>query len=395
MAPAVRSFDVAERRARLVVRHHVSPDAHAADVVEAARGVVALHATDPATVFLSPRARVPGLTIADVERPLYEDRTLVRVLAMRRTMFVMPLDLVPVTHAAVSLALAPRERKRLLEMLAGAGITDRPEAWLKDVERSTLHALEARGEATAAELGQDEPRLKIQIPMAVGKSYETKVGVSTRLLFLLAAEGRVVRGRPRGSWISSQYRWSRIERWLPGGLEPIAPAVARAELATRWLRSFGPGTATDLKWWTGWPLGQTREALRDVGAVEVALDDGPGFALADDLEPVEAPPPCAVFLPALDATVMGWNERRWFLGDHGRALFDTNGNAGPTVWWGGRVVGGWSQHPDGVVVFRLMDDVGSKAGAAIGREAERVNAWLAGVRVTPRFRTPVERELSR
>ena len=35
---------------------------------------------------------------------------------------------------------------------------------------------------------------------------------------------------------------------------------------------------------------------------------------------------------------MGWRERVWYLGDHAKMLFDTNGNAGPTVWVDGRVM---------------------------------------------------------
>src|SRR5262245_54150948 len=101
----VRVIDVAERRARLGARHHLAGSARAGDVVVVATGLVALHATDPATVFLSTRARVDELTVKDVERAIYEDRSLVRVLAMRRTMFVMPDALVPVTHAACTKAM--------------------------------------------------------------------------------------------------------------------------------------------------------------------------------------------------------------------------------------------------------------------------------------------------
>ncbi len=54
-----------------------------------------LHSTEPATVYLSLVARVEGLTVADVDRALYEDRTLVKQLAMRRTLFMFPRDLLP------------------------------------------------------------------------------------------------------------------------------------------------------------------------------------------------------------------------------------------------------------------------------------------------------------
>ena len=91
---------------------------------------------------------------------------------------------------------------------------------------------------------------------------------------------------------------------------------------------------------------------------------------------------------------MGWLERRWYLGEHAPTLFDRNGNAGPTVWWDGRVVGGWAQRPGAEVVFRLLEDVGSEGAAVIEAEAARLTAWFEGTRVTPRFRTPLERELA-
>ncbi len=54
-------------------------------------------------------------------------------------------------------------------------------------------------------------------------------------------------------------------------------------------------------------------------------------------------------------------------------LFDVNGNAGPTVWWDGRVVGGWSQRRDGEIVYRLLEDVGADAVAAVEAEVARID----------------------
>lgn len=120
-----------------------------------------------------------------------------------------------------------------------------------------------------------------------------------------------------------------------------------------------------------------------------------GFVLPDDVEPVSAGQPWAALLPALDPTPMGWAGRDWFLGAHRAAVFDRTGNIGSTVWWDGRVVGGWAQRGTGEVVFRLLEDVGTEATSAIRAAAERLAGWLGPVRVTPRFRTPLERELSR
>ena len=86
--------------------------------------------------------------------------------------------------------------------------------------------------------------------------------------------------------------------------------------------------------------------------------------------------------------------REWFLGPHAPALFDRSGNIGPTVWSDGHIVGGWAQRQNGTVVFKLLEDVGRDVERAIESAAHRLGEWLGPVRITPRFRTPLERELS-
>ena len=385
-----RRFTASERRARLVARHHLATPA--GSVEEIADSLVALHATDPATVHLSAavRLREPGTA----ERALYEDRTVLRMLGMRRTMFVVPAGLVPVVQAACADDIAERQRKLLLQHLETAGLGEDLDAWLADVEEGAFAALQARGAAQAAQIADGEPRLRTKIVMAQGKPYEATGYITNRVLFLLAAQGRIVRGRPRGTWLSTQYSWATAESWLDGGIPAIPAEDARAELARLWLRAFGPAPVEDLKWWTGWTAGQVKNALAAVGPVGVDLDGVPGIVLADDLEPVPEPAPVATLLPALDPTPMGWSAREWYLGPHREALFDRSGNIGPTVWWGGRVVGGWAQRADGSVVHRLLEHPGRESELAIEEECARVQAWLGDVRVTPKFRTPLERELA-
>jgi hypothetical protein len=379
------------------VRHHLAPKARVADVVELAGDLVGLHGSDPATVYLSAAARLrkPAGAVAALERALYDDRALVRTLCMRRTMFVVPLDVVPVVQAACTDPLVPAERKRLERMLEENGVSSDGARWLRQVEAKTLTELNARGEATGSELSKAVPELREQLSFGEGKTWAGTVGVSTRVLFLLSTEQRVARGRPKGSWTSSQYRWSPMEAWLPGGIPSIAADAARTELVRRWLAAFGPATTADVKWWTGWTVAQVKGALTAVRAVEVELEEGTGWVLPGDDGPVRAPEPWVSLLPSLDPTTMGWRRRGWYLGDHGKALFDTNGNAGPTVWVDGRVVGAWTQRRSGEVVHQLLEDVGRDALAAVERAAAELEAWFDDVRVTPRFPTPLQKQLSR
>jgi hypothetical protein len=390
------SIALDERRARLAVRHRLAPGTRVSTVVEAARSMVALHASDSASVFLQARARMTASSPADIERELYEERTVLRHLAMRRTLFLVPLDAVPIVHAAASRAIAETERKRTLGMLTGAGIGRDPAALLRELEAIGLAAVRERGEATTAELTALDPRLGQRITMARGKRYEATISVSQKVFFHLSLDGRIGRGRPRGTWIASQFRWSPIERWFPAGIEELPVDAARTELARRWLRAFGPGTRDDLKWWTGWTVKATTAALAANGAVEVDLDDGAtGYVLADDVDPTPAPGPWVALLPALDATTMGWADRDWYLGPHRAALFDTNGNAGPTIWVDGRIVGGWAQRTDGEIVPSLLEDVGAEARLAIDGEAARLADWIGPVGIRSNFPSPLETGLRR
>ena len=230
--------------------------------------------------------------------------------------------------------------------------------------------------------------------MAAGTKFEATQSVGSRVLPQLAMEGRIVRVRPRGTWINGEYRWAPIETWLGGPITAVEQGAAQAQLLRRWLAAFGPATETDIRWWTGWTAREARAALAAVPHAVVDLGGEVGFVLADDLGSTKRLEPSAALLPTLDPTTMGWKERHWYLGKHASLVFDSNGNAGPTVWWDGRVVGGWSQRRDGEIVFRLLEDVGRDAVQAVDVEAARVAAWLGDVRFSPGFLPPFQRELA-
>ena len=373
-------------------------------MVDVARSLVAFHATDPASVYVSAWARTAeGTSPDDVSRALYDDRTLLRMLGMRRTMFVVPTAFAPVVQAAATDAIAERETRRLVKLLGDVGIPE-GERWLADARAATLAALDARGEALAVELSADVPALRTRFTYAEGKAYANDVTFTSQVMNGLGASGHIVRGRPRGTWAASQYRWAPANSWLAAAAPPVDPpgrAEAQAELVGAWLRGFGPGTEADIKWWTGFGLGEVRKALAAVGAVEVELEGGVGFVLPDD-EPEPEVEPWVALLPALDPTAMGWAGRSWYLGEHRETLFDRTGNIGPTVWVDGRIVGGWAQYrskrkgdpADGEIVVRLLQDIGAERTEQVHAEGERLRAWVGDVRFTPRFRTPLEKELT-
>jgi len=387
----VRTVETTERRARLARRHRLAPGHGAGDVVDAARSMVCLHGTDPATVYLSARARVGELTVGDLDRALYVDRSLVKHLAMRRTLFVFPREVMDLAQAGASNRVAAAERRRLIRDVEAAGLRRNGERWLAEASKAVLAALADGREATSAELREEIPLLEGSIAYGEGKSWGGQMPVGPRVLTTLSAAGRIVRASNAGRWTVSRPRWTAMEAWLGAPIAERAEAEGVAGLVERWLRAFGPGTEADIKWWLGSTVRAVRRALADLDAVEVDLGERTGYLLPDDLEETDPVEPWATLLPPLDPSTMGWFERDWYLGPYKAELFDGSGNAGPTVWWDGRIVGGWRQGDGGEVVLQLLEDVGTEGRNAIEHEAARLTEWLDGTRALPRFPSPLSR----
>jgi hypothetical protein len=364
--------------------------------MQVVNSLVALHSSDPVTVYLSVWARVPGFEVPDLERLLYVERSLVRHWAMRRTLWVVDRDLLPHLISSSTRSIGEKERRRTAKLIEGGGVADSGESWMEDALPKTLDAIRRHGEVFTRHLTRDIPELaeKIVFTNQAGRVMGT-TGMGSRALVQLGMESKVVRARPAGSWVSGQYSWAEIESWIGGPVEEVSIEEASARIVDEWLRAFGPGTEADLKWWTGWTLQQVRKAVAHVGAVEVDLgDDGVGLTHPEDLDDVAEPGPWVALLPSLDSTTMGWKERDWYIGNHHSTLFDRNGNAGPTIWVDGRVVGGWAQRKDGEIVHELFEDVGMEAEAAIERRCQELEGWLGDVTITPRFRSPHDKALA-
>jgi hypothetical protein len=370
-----------QRRARLGRRHALSAPV---DSVEAAvDSVVCLHATEPPSVYVSVQAR-SGVTHADVERALYVDRSVVKQLAMRRTVFVFPRDLLPAAWGSASRRVADQLEARLAKEVVSNGLAPEGVGWVTRNADAVLATLAEHGPATTAELRERLPDLSQRLEMSPGKSYGGSFPIAPRLLSTLAASGRVMRGSNAGDWRLSRPRWTLTGDWLGEEVPHASVDEGYRLLVERWLRRFGPGTEADLVWWLGATKGAVRRALGELAAVEVSLESGAtGYLLPDDLDDEPDPEPWSALLPVLDPTTMGWKERGFYLGgDDVPHLFDTNGNAGTTAWWDGRIVGCWVQDPDGVVHVHHLRDVGSDARQALDREAGRLSAWLDGARIS-------------
>lgn len=386
------------RRRRVARLHHLHPDHRASDIESATADVVVLHATDPASVFLGLLARTVAPTIDDIERALYDDRSLVRVLAMRRTLFVAPAEDAPFVQAACSFRVAEEQRRTFSRQLGRFTDIADPDAFIAEAMAVAEGAIAEAGTAVARTLTTEHPILQTRWDAAPGKKWGKSSPVTSRILSQLDMEGRIERARPTGKdFTSTAFQWRVTDPEALAEARAMDPEAARARLFESWLRRFGPATEDDLVWWSGLTKTLVRSAVARLDTVPADVDGRPGLRMADDEIPSDGgtdPGPWVALLPGLDPTSMGWRHREWYVGAHTAELFDRNGNVGPTVWADGRIVGVWAQRVNGEISLSLLEPLDPAHRALLGDEIDRVQVFLGDVRVTPRFRTPLERELS-
>jgi hypothetical protein len=317
---------------------------------------------------------------------------------MRRTLWVATPCVARIAHASSTTKLLGPEHRKFVKLLADGGISDNGDDWIASAKEQVLAALHLAGEASTRQLGEAVPALRVPIMLSPGTRYATPQSAHVRIMLQLGFEGVVVRSHPIGSWISSQYRWAAMDDWLPGGIVGMDPHEASAELVRRWLHAFGPATTADVRWWTGWTLGDVRRALDDVGAVVVAMETTDGFVdgwlAPDDLDAAPGSAEWVAVLPGLDPTTMGWKDRSWYV-DAAVAsrVIDRNGNAGPTIWVDGRVVGSWVQRHDGTIALGWLSEVPRARRSQVETMACRLEHELGDTRFTVRFPAPITTEL--
>ena len=201
------------------------------------------------------------MSVADLERALYVDRSLVKHLAMRRTLFVFPGERLADAQAGASERVAAVERRRLTGLVERFGLHRNGARWLKKAASAVIAALSDGRERTFAELRDEVPLLDGAIAYGEGKTWGGQVPIGPHVLTVLSAEGAIVRATNGGAWTASRPRWTTMAAWLGAPIEPRTEAEGTAALVEAWLRAFGPGTEADIAWWLGSTLTAVRRAL--------------------------------------------------------------------------------------------------------------------------------------
>ncbi len=394
----------------LAWKQRLVPTAQGADVVAVTRDIVALHATMPTSPFLSLWARVRpgaagGFEREMLEDALYETRELARIPCMRTTVHVVPSDEVGRFLAAYGPHHLPPEFREWESLLVRAGLCREEEAdtLLGHLMRRVPAAVKESGPLPVREITRRVPELAAKVTHSEGKAYEGAFSLGSRFVAFLCASGALIRARPRGTWRSNLYEYAAMVDWLPEQDQArVEQEEAQAWLVERYLRAFGPASRDDIQWWTGLSAGETERALCALrsGVVPVEIEAlGRGYWMLDEdaqqlrtFTPLEGP--SGFFLPGLDPYIMGYLDRRRFVSvGHEAKVFDRAGNALPTVWAEGRVVGAWTQRKDGAVAYGLFEGVDRETRAGLEEQRHKLEEFFGGEYVPQRTHSPYTRSL--
>jgi hypothetical protein len=322
----------------------------ARDPVAVVERLLAVQGQDPRGARLAIRARTTGLTAADVDRAMTEDRSLLITWLNRGTLHLVTADDYPWLHALTTPPLLRGTTRRL----AQEGVT--PEA----AERAVA--------VIVSSLGDDGPLTRDQLRARV----ET-AGVRTRrqalvhLLALASLRGVIV----RGPMVGKQHAYVLVRDWL-GESKPVARERALAELARRYLVGHGPADVGDLAKWSGLPLRDARAGLDSIARdLDVRAD---GLVNLAGRPPATEPPPPRL-LGAFDPLLMGWTSRAAILARHD-AVVVTGGIFRPFALVDGHGVATW-RLAGGQVAIELFARVSRANRAALEADAEDVLRFLA------------------
>jgi len=322
-------------------KQHLTDDTRSENIIQTVRDVGGLHATGPTVPYLSLFSRIRNFTTEFLDEELYVKRSLGKIRYVRKTVYVLPKDMVPAAFAATRsmIVLASEKYSKYL------GVT---EDEYEVASKRILSVLRGRGMTTK------------EIEKALG----TRLNISP-IVNLMCDKGLLMRGNPDKGWKSNIHTYYLSKEYFPDvDLNAYGEEEARRLVVQWYLASFGPATENDVIWWTGFPRGQSKEILEEmrkrVAIVDISDLKGEYFmpssqktSLASTSLPEN---PLVSLLPSLDPYLMGYKDRERYLDpEYYDFIFDRSGNATSTILLDGRVIGIWDFHEPFVKTFLFSD----------------------------------------
>jgi hypothetical protein len=266
--------------------------------VAVAERLLAVQGQDGRGVRLAVRSRTQGLTVADFDRALTEERTLLITWCNRGTLHLIRREDYPLLAQLTMPPVVTANARRLEQEGVTPGVAERGVAV---IERA---------------LGEDGPLTRAQLGERIAAAgVRTEGQALLHLLVQACLRGIAI----RGPMVGRQHAYALVRDWL--GPQPAAADrdTALAELARRYLRGHAPADDRDLAKWAGLPLRDARAGLGAIASELHERSDGLLELAGSTCERLEAMPPPRL-LGAFDPILLGWRSREFIVGSHGPAI---------------------------------------------------------------------------
>ncbi len=336
-------------------------------IVETVRAIGGLHATSATTPYLSLFARLKNFRREQLDAELYVKRNLGKIRCVRKTVYVLPKDMIPTALAATRMMTEPTSQAYAKAL----GVTEEQYA---ETSRRIIDALKS-------ENGMTVKRIKQKL--------ETTLNISP-IVNLMCDQGLLIRGAPENGWKSNMHTYHLFNEYFPDlELNTISEKTAKTAVVQQYLASFAPITENDVAWWTGFTKSQVRQILaemhEEITHVAVSGIEKTFLMPSQDktaLMSAEAAGKHVVnLLPSLDPYMMGFKDRERYL-DPSRYdyVFDRSGNSTTTILLDGEVIGVWDFEASLLKVF-LFDAAEADVMKEIDAKARAVGTFISGKEV--------------
>jgi hypothetical protein len=322
--------------------------------LEVTRRLLAIQAQDPRGARLAIRARSVGLTAADVDRALTDERTVIVTWLNRGTLHLVASEDYPWLQALTTPPLFSTNARRLAQDGVSADAAERGVAVIV--------------QALAQDGPLDREQLRLRLAAA---GVRTEGQALVHLLMLASLRGLIV----RGPIVAGRHAFVLVTNWL-GPIAPVDREHALAELARRYLTAHTPATDRDLARWAGLALRDVRAGLRAIAAELAPRADGLLALRGADAAPPHLPAP--MLLGPFEPLLLGWVSREWLLDDHAK-LITRNGIFHRFALVRGRAVARWRLR-GGAVALEPFADLDAEDDATLAADAEDVLRFLGAAR---------------
>lgn len=335
-------------------------------IVQVVRSIGGLHATSATTPYLSLFSRVRNFKKKTLDEELYQKKNLGKIRCIRKTIFVLTKDVIPIAFAATNKMVEPVSKK--YSKYLGVSKDE-----YEETSQAIINLLHKRG-MTA-----------LEIKRTLGKKHSISPIVN-----LMCDQGLLIRGQPRKGWKSSTHTYFLFNEYFPDmDLNLIRESDAQALIVEQYLTSFGPVTEEDITWWTGFPKRQIQQILKKmyntVFQLRIKGINRKYLILRSEDEPIKNEgslrDPLINLLPSLDPYIMGYKDRERYLEPQiYYYVFDRSGNSTSTILLNGRVIGIWDFEDPLIKIF-LFDNVQNTIFKEICRKAMELGSFISGKEV--------------